>query len=67
MPDDTPWFSPNALRHRDPREVVAPILADQTALGRIRKALAYFDQGNPGIPWEQVEARVRERRGQRAV
>ena len=67
MSDEAPRFSPGALRHRDPREVLAPVLSNPAALARIREALAYFDQGNRGIPWEQVEASLRQRRGKRAI
>jgi hypothetical protein len=67
MPDDLPRFSPNALRHRDPHEVLDPILSNPAALTRIRESLAYFDEGNAGVPWEEVEAKMRERRGKRAI
>ncbi len=67
MPDDTHRFSPSALRHRDPHDVLEPILSDPASLARIRQALLYFDEGNQGVPWELVEERVRARRGKRAV
>lgn len=67
MADNGRRFSPHQLRHRDPDEILAPILSDAAAMERIREALAYFDQGNPGIPWEQVEARLQQRRAQRVV
>ena len=67
MSDGASQFSPSALRHRDPSQVVAPLLADEATLARIRQALAYFDQGHPGIPWDQVQARARERRDKRTV
>jgi hypothetical protein len=54
--DEGTRFSPHELRHRDPNAIAAPILSDPAAMARIREALAYFDDGNPGIPWEQVGA-----------
>jgi hypothetical protein len=67
MPHRAPPFSPEVLRHRDPRDVLEPFLTNEAVVARIQEALAYFDQGNEGIPWEDIEARVRDRRGKRAV
>ena len=67
MTDGARRFTPQQLRHRDPDEVLAPILSDPAAIERIRDALAYFDPGNVGIPWEQVEARLQQRRAGRTV
>ena len=67
MTDGMRRFTPQELRHRDPHEVLAPILSDPAVMQRVRDALDYFDQGNPGIPWDQVEARLQQRRAGRTV
>ena len=34
---------------------------------QIEESLAYFDRGEPGIPWEEVQRRARARRNEQAV
>ena len=46
------------------REVAEKILSNPELMTQIRASEEYFDQGGPGIPWEEVVARTRAKRGQ---
>jgi hypothetical protein len=46
------------------REVAEKIRSNPELMAQIQASEEYFDQGGPGIPWEEVVARTRAKRGQ---
>ena len=44
------------------REMLERMQAIPELMEQIRESEEYFARGEPGIPWEEVEARIRERR-----
>ena len=67
MPYEEPRFTPHELRQRDWQKIWDEILAHETLMKQAYEGLAYFDQGNPGITWEEMVARAKARRDKPAV
>ena len=67
MAGDRGQLTPRDLRHRAPEEVKRSIQRNDALLRQLKQSLEYFDNGGPGIPWEETEARAKESRDGRSV
>lgn len=54
-------------RHVRKQRLLDDILSNEQLMQQIRESEEYFARGGPGIPWEEVEEKARERRGEHPV
>ena len=59
MACDRGQLTPRDLRHRNPEEVKRSIQSNDALMQQLKESLEYFDNGGPGIPWDETKARAK--------